>query len=388
MGQDLTIEKDLAFLGLLENDFKGMLQEQMRIPLYRECLRKLRHGLTTTIIDQPSKQQAAGTAFAMDMIIDCMIANELLLLTGPRGTGKTRLLESLAMLIAKNAGGIRADFVKVQVTGGLRPSHVAGGDRLNPETGRPEIYWGPFPEGDVILIDELTRGIEALYNALLEVTDKKKLSFAGETKALRLVSLIVMSRNPKGARGTNEPPPPNYDRIGVDVLLEDLGEDNLYLMQTERRYSGKLLEKYITPAITLNLIAQMREEVEKMQMDQRSMRYISRLVAAMNPKSDAFLKWHASERVGPDIKDANGKTIKKWNAEQLAKVIREYPAARTANTLNSLLRARSFRLGEISDKDIKDIFPAVCRHRTELEEGCELTAEQFIRLVLERVTMS
>jgi MoxR-like ATPase len=153
------------------------------------------------------EERVLGQSDLVEGVIAVLVAGGHVLVEGPPGLGKTRLIRSLADLLG-------LDFGRVQCTPDLMPGDVTGGEVLsNREEGRP-FQFVPGPVFcQVLLADEINRATPRTQSAFLEAMEEGQVTCGGETHPLPRPFFLAATQNPIELEGTYPLPEAQLDRF-------------------------------------------------------------------------------------------------------------------------------------------------------------------------------
>jgi MoxR-like ATPase len=148
-----------------------------------------------------------GAPELVERLIAALLAGGHVLLEGPPGVGKTRLLRALA-------GSLDLRFRRVQGTPDLMPGDLTGGDVLEESAGRRGFRFEPGPLfTQVLLFDEINRATPRTQAALLEAMAEQQVSVGNTTHPLPQPFFVAATQNPIELEGTYPLPEAQLDRF-------------------------------------------------------------------------------------------------------------------------------------------------------------------------------
>ncbi len=153
------------------------------------------------------EERVLGQSALVEGVIAALVARGHVLVEGPPGLGKTRLIRSLADLLG-------LDFGRVQCTPDLMPGDVTGGEILsNQEEGSPfQFIPGPV-FCQVLLADEINRATPRTQSAFLEAMEESQVTCGGGTHPLPRPFFLAATQNPIELEGTYPLPEAQLDRF-------------------------------------------------------------------------------------------------------------------------------------------------------------------------------
>jgi len=195
------------------------------------------------------------------------------------GVGKT----TLAIAFSK---ALTLEYNRVQFTPDVLPSDVTGFSIIDKDTGRMEYTPGAVL-CNLFLADELNRATSRTQSALLEAMEEGQVTVDGVSYIIPQPFMVIATQNPVGAAGTQLLPDSQMDRFMVRLSLGyPSHDDELSLL---KRKQGKPLLDAVEPILTSQELESMRNEVDKIHIDQSLMHYIVALVGATRRHPDLLL---------------------------------------------------------------------------------------------------
>jgi MoxR-like ATPase len=135
------------------------------------------------------------------------------LLVGVPGLAKTLIVRTLSEILQLN-------FKRIQFTPDLMPADIIGSEILQERERRLEYEYQAGPIfANLILADEINRTPPKTQAALLEAMQERKVTVAGQSRALPDPFLVVATQNPIEQEGTYPLPEAQLDRFMFSLNL-------------------------------------------------------------------------------------------------------------------------------------------------------------------------
>jgi MoxR-like ATPase len=170
-----------------------------------------------------------GQHTTIDQTLITLLAGGHALLIGVPGLAKTRLVETLGVVVG-------LDDKRVQCTPDLMPADIVGSEVLEEsDTGRRSFR---FIQGPVfcqlLMADEINRASPRTQSALLQAMQEHRVSVAGQYHPLPAPFHVLATQNPLEQEGTYPLPEAQLDRflMEVDVPYPDLEAERQMLIVT------------------------------------------------------------------------------------------------------------------------------------------------------------
>lgn len=289
-------------------------------------------------------------------LVASLFANGHCLLIGVPGLAKTLLVHSIARVLG-------VEFKRIQFTPDLMPADILGSEVIHEHNGQMEFRYRPGPVfTNLLLADEINRTPPKTQSALLEAMQERRVTIAGENRALPDPFLVVATQNPIEHEGTYPLPEAQLDRFMFSL---DLG------------YPGRADEMEIVRRTTIGQSATLEAVVSREQI-----LIIQQLVRAM-PVAEHILAYAVdlttSTRPGIEKPGPTATNYIEWGA-----------GPRASQYL--ILGAKAFALmdGRAAPEaaDVRRVAPQVLAHRivpNYRATGEGLKAQDLVKTLIQEV---
>lgn len=317
---------------------------------HREAIVALRQFLSTQILGQER---------LIERLLIALLADGHLLVEGAPGLAKTRAIKELA-------GGVEAEFHRIQFTPDLLPADITGTEIYRPETGSFVFQQGPIFH-NLVLADEINRAPAKVQSALLEAMAERQVSVGRSTYDLSPLFLVMATQNPIEQEGTYPLPEAQLDRFLLHVKLgfPDASVERRILQQAR----GEAINGESPPEhrVSQQAIFAARKEILGLYMADAVEEYLVQLVMAT-------------------------RTPAKFDAE-LAGWIAYGASPRGSISLDRCARAHAWLAGRdfVSPEDIQAMLFDVLRHRLILSfeaEAAGIDQDRVLQRILDVVAVA
>lgn len=204
-------------------------------------------------------------------LLSALLCEGHVLLEDVPGVGKTQLITALS----RSIGG---KFNRIQLTPDVMPSDIAGFTMLDPKSG-DFVYRDGAVICNFLLADEINRASPKVQSALLEAMEERQISLDGTTHALPRPFLVMATQNPVETYGTFHLPEAQMDRFFMRLSMgyPDAAEEIGILERTELHNP---INNITEPAITVDEVIAMQEEVKNIRVTDQVKEYIVKLVSS------------------------------------------------------------------------------------------------------------
>jgi len=233
-----------------------------------------------------------GKTETIKLLIVGLLTNGHILIEDVPGTGKTML----SLAISKSIGG---EFKRIQFTPDLLPSDVTGGVVYNQKTGEFDFRKGPVFT-NILLADEINRTTPRTQSSLLECMQEYRVTLDNRTFSLSKPFMVIATQNPIEFQGTYPLPEAQIDRFLMKINMGYLSVEEEMKVLTEQRYDHPV--DSLTPVLTIEDVAGLQEDVKKVELSEKIVHYIVKLVSATRKRDD--IKLGASPRASISLMNA------------------------------------------------------------------------------------
>jgi MoxR-like ATPase len=170
-----------------------------------------------------------GQVDVVDQTLICLLAGGHVLLVGVPGLGKSRLVETLSVVLGLDAN-------RIQFTPDLMPPEITGFETQDiDENGRRAFRFVPGPVFcQFLMADEINRASPRTQAALLQAMQERRVSIAGVEHRLPEPFHVLATQNPIEQEGTYPLPEAQLDRflLEVEVTYPDFASERSMLIAT------------------------------------------------------------------------------------------------------------------------------------------------------------
>ena len=304
-------------------------------------------------------KRIVGQQNLIDGILTGFIAGGHVLLEGVPGLAKTLAVKTFAELSALS-------FKRIQFTPDLLPADLVGTLVYEQAKMSFSVRKGPV-FANLVLADEINRAPAKVQSALLEAMAEGQVTIGDTSYILPSPFFVLATQNPIEQEGTYTLPEAELDRFLLKLLVPypALSEE-ADIVRASARDTGRE-RKSGTPVISSEALSLIRADMQSVRCDDALVSYLVAVVAATRPLAEA--------RKERRQRDDYLKYIS-FGASPRASI-----ALHQCAKIRALFDGRDFVVPE----DIKDVVPAVLRHRLVLsyEAGADgLCADDIIAKVL------
>jgi len=277
------------------------------------------------------QKKIVGQAENLKYLLTAMLADGHVLIEGVPGTGKTKMVKTLASLV----GG---EFNRIQFTPDLLPSDITGSKIFNMKESQFQTLKGPVFT-NILLADEINRTPAKTQAALLEAMEEKQVTIQGETFLLSELFFVVATQNPIEYEGTYPLPEAQQDRFMLKLIIDfpNLAAETKVLSNVlEENLTGENLSSLLTE----ESLIQLKEAVKNVTIQKEVQQYIVEIVRKTREQEQ--IQYGASTRGAIAI----AKTAQAW----------------------AYIAGRNY----VTPDDVKHVVRPCLRHRIKLSPYAEL----------------
>ncbi|WP_437205906.1 AAA family ATPase [Planctomicrobium sp. SH664] len=210
-----------------------------------------------------------GKEETIDVLLMALLAGGSVLMEDVPGVGKTTLAKALAR-------SLDTEFRRVQFTPDLLPSDILGASIYNPANGSFTFKEGPI-FCSILLADEINRASPRTQSALLEAMSEGQATIEGVRHPLPDPFLVLATQNPVDFHGTYPLPEAQLDRFLLQLHVGYPGRDMEIALLYDQSQSTPLDE--LGPVLTMDQVAHLRHEVQRVRVERSIAAYLVDLVA-------------------------------------------------------------------------------------------------------------
>jgi MoxR-like ATPase len=179
-----------------------------------------------------AREAVGSVIFGQDIVVDqtliTVLAGGHALLIGVPGLGKSRLVETMGVVLGLNTK-------RVQFTPDLMPADIIGGEVLDEVEGRRSFRFVPGPVFcQLLMADEINRASPRTQSALLQSMQEQRVAIAGFEHRLPRPFHVLATQNPIEQEGTYPLPEAQLDRflLAIDITYPDVDAERTMLLAT------------------------------------------------------------------------------------------------------------------------------------------------------------
>ena len=230
----------------------------------------MRHNESVYNVVNEIRKVVTGKDDCIFKAFAAILAGGHILIEDVPGVGKT----TLAMAFSKALSLVNH---RMQFTPDVMPADIVGFNMYQKETGKFVYYQGAVM-CNLFLADEINRTSPKTQSALLEVMEEGKVTVEGKSRAVPEPFIVMATQNPKGSSGTQLLPESQLDRF---MICMSMGYPDLK-------------NEVVQPVLSMHQLIMMKEQVEKVFVDDQLFAYIAMLSQAT--REHAYIELGLSPR--------------------------------------------------------------------------------------------
>jgi MoxR-like ATPase len=234
--------------------------------------------------------------FGQDEVIDqtliTLLSGGHVLLVGVPGLGKSRLVETLGVVLGMATK-------RIQFTPDLMPADIVGSEVLEETDGRRAFRFVPGPVFcQLLMADEINRASPRTQSALLQAMQERRVAIGGVEHGLPRPFHVLATQNPIEQEGTYPLPEAQLDRflLEVNVTYPELAAERTMLLATTGPQESRPAQ-----AMTADDLSMAQALVRRLPVGDKVVDAILSLVRGCRPESatDDVVKRHVAWGPGP-----------------------------------------------------------------------------------------
>jgi MoxR-like ATPase len=313
-------------------------------------------AVTISAVRREIAHSIHGQQEVVDQTLITLLSGGHVLLVGVPGLGKSRLVETLAVVL-----GLASK--RVQFTPDLMPADILGSEVLDElPDGRRQFRFVPGPVFcQLLMADEINRASPRTQSALLQAMQEQRVAIGGVEHPLPRPFHVLATQNPIEQEGTYPLPEAQLDRflMEIRVTYPDLAAERDMLLAT----TGGA-ETAPQPALDAAGLMAAQALIRRLPVGESVLEAILALVRSGRPESTDE----------PLVRDYVA-----WG-----------PGPRAAQALMLATRARAMLDGRLAPSidDVAALAPPILRHRMSLNYEARargITLAEIIERLVERV---
>ncbi|MEI5681015.1 MULTISPECIES: MoxR family ATPase [unclassified Mesorhizobium] len=245
---------------------------------------KVRDGVGKVIFGQES---------VVERTLVALLAGGHALLVGVPGLAKTKLVETLGIVLGMDAR-------RVQFTPDLMPSDILGSEVMEQdEAGKRSFRFIPGPIfAQLLMADEINRASPRTQSALLQSMQEYHVTIAGARHDLPAPFHVLATQNPLEQEGTYPLPEAQLDRflMQIDILYPDIEAERRILLETTGVEDAKAAN-----VLTPSRLQEIQQLIRRMPVPESVVEAILDLVRSARPgqgnaETDKHVAWGPGPR--------------------------------------------------------------------------------------------
>jgi MoxR-like ATPase len=234
--------------------------------------------------------------FGQDEVIDetliTLLSGGHVLLVGVPGLGKSRLVETLGVVLGMATK-------RIQFTPDLMPADIVGSEVLDETDGRRTFRFVPGPVFcQLLMADEINRASPRTQSALLQAMQEQRVAISGHEHSLPRPFHVLATQNPIEQEGTYPLPEAQLDRflLEINVSYPDLDAERTMLLATTGTQEARPAQ-----AMSVDDLLMAQALVRRLPVGEKVLDAILALVRGCRPESsnDDVVRRHVAWGPGP-----------------------------------------------------------------------------------------
>ncbi|MFV0387722.1 MAG: AAA family ATPase [Pyrinomonadaceae bacterium] len=290
---------------------------------------------TAEYIKNELAKVVVGQNEVIEQMLIAIFAEGHALIEGVPGTAKTLMVKTLARILG-------ARYSRIQFTPDLMPSDITGTNVFNMQSAEFSLRPGPIFT-DILLADEINRTPPKTQAALLEAMEEHQTTIDGKRYRLSPVFSVLATENPIEYEGTYPLPEAQLDRFLLKILIDypNVDEELQVITRWDNGFDSRHIDLIsIEPLSDKEAIQKCRAEINQMRTEEGIRKYIVELVH--KTRNHTAILYGASPRASVGLL--------------------------ICSKALAAIRGREF----CTPDDVRDVAPAVLRHRISLRAEAEL----------------
>lgn len=296
-----------------------------------------------------------GQKHLINSLLVGLLSDGHILLEGVPGLAKTLAIKTLAALV-------EGEFTRLQFTPDLLPADVIGTMIYSPKTESFSVKRGPI-FANFVLADEINRAPAKVQSALLEAMQEHQVTLGDKTIPLPDPFFVMATQNPIEQEGTYALPEAQVDRFMLKVVVSypTIEEEKNIV----RSHLNGSIAQSISPITDIRHIAEARQLVKQIYLDERIAQYVADIVFAT-------------------------RYPEQYKMQDMKNMISFGASPRASINLAIAARTQAFirRRGYVIPEDVREVAYDVLRHRIGLTyeaEAMNISSDDIIQEILNKV---
>ncbi|ATO57769.1 MoxR family ATPase [Bartonella sp. 1-1C] len=234
-----------------------------------------------------------GQSHVIEYTLTAILAGGHALLVGVPGLAKTRLVETLGIVLG-------LDAKRIQFTPDLMPSDIIGSEIMDSDKNGQRSFryiQGPIFT-QLLMADEINRASPRTQSALLQAMQEYHVTIAGTRYDLPKPFHVLATQNPIEQEGTYPLPEAQLDRflMQIDIDYPDLATERRIILETTGKKS-----QIAKPVLSIKKLQKIQKIVRQMPISESVVEAILKLVRSARPHKDnslanAYISWGPGPR--------------------------------------------------------------------------------------------